>query len=276
MPRVRGRGWTLAPAGRPEMIFAWKNAMQMIRPTSGTTLVRYVVAAVGLSVALSSMMITVAHARGIAAVAGMLAMGVAMFATLLGPQVLRYDLRVDLRHLELLKTWPVQSSAVVRGEMMAPAAMLTAIAWMAIACALPLSAAAFTRTPFADRVAGAVALALLAPGLIAAQFTIHNAAALLFPGWVPLGNERPRGLDAMGQRMIMLGGVMLGLIVMIAPAAAVGGILVFAFRWLLGSAVFVPAAAAVTGLVLLEVLLLTEALAPLYEGIDVTAVERAE
>ena len=53
---------------------------------------------------------------------------------------------------------------------------------------------------------GGVALAILAPALVFAQLTIHNAVALMFPAWVPLGNQRPRGLDAMGQRLIMLGG----------------------------------------------------------------------
>ena len=47
-------------------------------------------------------------------------------------------------------------------------------------------------------VGGGAALAIVAPALVFAQFTIHNAVALIFPAWVPLGNQRPRGLDAMG------------------------------------------------------------------------------
>ena len=43
------------------------------------------------------------------------------FAILLAPQIVRMDLRQDLRHLELLKTWPVKAAAVVRGEMLWPA-----------------------------------------------------------------------------------------------------------------------------------------------------------
>ena len=38
----------------------------------------------------------------------------------------------------------------------------------------------------------------------------------MFPAWVPLGKERPRGLDAMGQRLIMLGGTWFMLILVVA------------------------------------------------------------
>ena len=41
----------------------------------------------------------------------------------MAPQILRIDMRQDLRHLELLKTWPVKASAVVRGELLWPGAL---------------------------------------------------------------------------------------------------------------------------------------------------------
>ena len=40
----------------------------------------------------------------------------------------------------------------------------------------------------------------MAPAFVCSQVLIQNAAAVLFPAWVPLGNERPRGVDALGQR----------------------------------------------------------------------------
>ena len=51
----------------------------------------------------------------------------------MAPQILRVDLRQDLQHLELLKTWPVRASAVVRGEMRGRAALITVLAWVLIA-----------------------------------------------------------------------------------------------------------------------------------------------
>ena len=120
------------------------------------------------------------------------------------------------------------------------------------------------------------AAALLAPSLVFAQFTIHNAAAVLFPAWVPLGTARPKGIDAMGQRLIMFAGVLIGLAVMMLPGALAGGLLWFAFHKLVGTAVLIPAAAVCTVIVLIEVLAVTEALGPAYERVDLSEVERSE
>ena len=109
-----------------------------------------------------------------------------------------------------------------------------------------------------------------------AQLTIHNAVALIFPAWVPLGNQRPRGLDAMGQRLIMLGGTWLVLIVSALPGAIAGGIVWFALQRFIGAAALVPAAMVCTAIVGLEVLVATEAMGPAYERLDLLAVERSE
>jgi hypothetical protein len=126
------------------------------------------------------------------------------------------------------------------------------------------------------RVSGGIAAAILAPALVFAQLAIHNAAAVLFPAWVPLGSARPRGLDAMGQRLIMFAAMLFGLIVMVAPGAIAGGIVWFAFHRLVGPFVFPLAAAACTAVVFVEVLLATEALGPVYERLDLSGIERAE
>jgi hypothetical protein len=81
----------------------------------------------------------------------------------------------------------------------------------------------------------------------------------------------------MGQRLILFGGVLLGLVVMFLPGAIGAGILGFVFYRLTGSPlVFVPAAAVCLAIVATEVLLATEALGPLYDRIDLSGVERAE
>jgi hypothetical protein len=116
----------------------------------------------------------------------------------------------------------------------------------------------------------------MAPALVFAQLTVHNAAAVLFPAWVPLGNTRPRGLDAMGQRLILLGAVLLTLVLMLAPGLIVGAILWFAFYRFIGPAVLIPGAAICLAIVGLEVLAATEALGPAFEKLDVTSIERVE
>jgi hypothetical protein len=93
---------------------------------------------------------------------------------------------------------------------------------------------------------------------------------------VPLGNSRPRGVDAMGQRLILLGAVLLTLAVMMAPGVLLGGILWFAFYRFIGAAVLIPGAVICLGIVALEVLAATEALGPAYEQLDALSIERAE
>src|SRR5207247_1390085 len=182
--------------------------------------------------------------RCVAAGAGGPAAGLAVIGVLMGPQIARTDLRQDLRHLDVLKTWPIRSSALIRGEMLWPAALLTAVAWGAILCAMILWSPGFAAPTLAWRISIALAAAIIAPAFVFAQFTIHNAAAVLFPAWVPLGTSRPRGVDAMGQRLIMFAGILIGLVAMIAPGAIAGGLIWFAFQRFGGAFVLLPAAAA--------------------------------
>lgn len=270
--RARSSGWTLAPAGRPEMAFAWKAAMQTLRIVNRRTIARILSILVALTLAASAM----GRARGLAAALGAFAMGATVFLILMGPQALRIDMRDDLRHLEVLKTWPVRSSAVVRGELIWPGVLLTAMAWTAIAVALYLSGTIMLRVGLAWRMGIGAAIAILTPALVFSQLTIHNAVALVFPAWVALGNPRARGLDAMGQRLIVLGGTWLLLILSVIPGAIAGAILWFAFKQFIGPMALVPAALACTAIIAIEVLLATEALGPAYERLDMMAVERAE
>jgi ABC-2 type transport system permease protein len=253
-------------------VFAWKAAMQTLRVVDQRSLVRIAALLTGLTVAAASL----GRANGLASMVAAFAMVGTAFSILMAPQILRADLRQDLQHLELLKTWPVKSSAVVRGELMWPGALITAIAWILLAVALLLSGELFARVGVGFRMAAAAAIAIVAPALVFAQLTIHNGVALMFPAWVPLGNQRPRGLDAMGQRIIMLGGTWLLLVIMVLPAALAGAIVWIALGWFFGPVMLIPAASVCAAVVAIEVLVVTEALGPAYDRLDLTAVERAE
>jgi ABC-2 type transport system permease protein len=270
--KVRSTGWTLAPIGRPETAFAWKAAMQTLRMVDKRGLARIASILVALTIVAAS----AGRANGLASLFGAFAMAGTVFAIVLAPQVIRMDLRQDLRHLELLKTWPVKASAVVRGELLWPGAIITAGAWSMLAIATSLSGTMMAEVSAALRMAGAAAIAIVIPALVFSQLTIHNAVALMFPAWVPLGNQRPRGLDAMGQRLIMLGGTWILLILSALPGAIAGGIVWFALQRFIGAAALIPAAIVGTVIVGLEVLLATEAIGPSYERIDIMAVERSE
>jgi hypothetical protein len=275
-PTARATGWTLGLTGPTEGVFLWKNAMQVLRATTGIALFRYFVPLAVVAVSISAGLMSASRARGAGMTFCTIAVGIAAFTVILGPQVVRSDLRDDLRHLELLKTWPLRPAAVIRGEMLFPGALLTGAAWLALACATILSAAGFPQLSLGWRLSFATSALLLAPALIFAQLTVHNAAAVLFPAWVPLGNSRPRGIDAMGQRLILLGAVLLSLLVMMTPGVLVGAILWIALYRFLGAAVLIPAAVICLGIVSIEVLTVTEALGPAYEKLDALSIERSE
>jgi hypothetical protein len=269
--RARAEGWRLAPAGRPEVAFVWKALVQTLRVFDRREAVRMTAILLTLTLVTASI-----DRGGPAAMLGGFAIAAALFAVLLAPQIVRIDLRQDLQHLELLKTWPVRAASVVRGELIWPLVLITGIAWAMMAIALALSGAVVPAVSIVWRGSVGVAAAILAPALVAAQLTVHNAVALMFPAWVPLGHQRARGLDAMGQRIIMLGGTLLMLVVMALPGAIAAGIFWFVAGRLLGPVALVPAGAVAAGVIAVEVLFATEALGPLYERLDVLAVERAE
>ena len=275
-PSARVAGWTLALTGSTEGVFMWKNALQVLRATSGVALIRYFVP---LAVAVAAMSTAVLSSRGNVGIAMALcsiAVYLAAFTVLLGPHIMRTDLRDDLRHMEVLKTWPLRAAAVIRGEMLFPGIVLTGLAWLALLCGTILSAAGFPRLSNAWRFSGAASAFVLAPALIFAQLTVHNAAAVLFPAWIPLGMSRPRGIDAMGQRIILFGAVLLTLIVMMLPGIVAGAALWFAFYRFVGPVVVIPGAVISLGIVLVEVLAATESLGPAFERLDVQSIERPE
>ena len=47
---------------------------------------------------------------------------------------------------------------------------------------------------------------------------LPNAAALIFPAWVQLGKNTPRGFETMGQQMILMFGQILILVLAMLPA----------------------------------------------------------
>lgn len=270
--RTRSVGFALGPVGRPEWAFLWKGALHTFRLVDRRVLTRGVLIVIWLvgTVALFE------RTRGLAQALAVLAAVGAGFTVLMGPQIFRLDLRQDLQHLEVLKTWPVRPSAVVRGEIAWPAAMTTVIAWILVVVALALSAAVLPARGGELRfVIGAASLVLI-PALVLAQYSVHNAVALLFPAWISMGPRRPRGLDAMGQRLIVLGATVLMLLVSLVPGLLVGGALWLACYRVMGIWALVPGALASSATVIAEVLFAIEALGPAYEKLDLTSVERGE
>ena len=264
--------WTLAPTGRPEAAFIWKTTQQVFRVVDRRVLARLVL----ILVALSMLVVFSSRTEGVAGIGGIFATFGAVYVVLLAPQILRLDMRQDLQHLELLKTWPVRGAAVVRGEMTGPALVLAAGAWLLMGLGLLFSGSAFRGVPLVWRGAVAAGGFVLGPALIFGQYAIHNAMALLLPAWIPLGSGRPRGLDAMGQRFLLLGATWLALAIMLLPGALVSALLWLAFYRMLGAGMVVVAAILCAAAMAIEILMMSEALGPAYERLDLLAIERPD
>jgi len=275
--RVRQVGPALALSGRVEWAILWKNAMQTFRAVN-LPMKRLAGPAIGLTIGLTGAAVgmSAGQNRGPAGFIAALGFAVTAISVVAGPLIMRLDLRSDFDHLDVLKTWPVRPADLIRGEMAWPAAFVSAIAWAGIACAALFSGAAMPDVPSVDRWSVAISALLAAPALIAAQYTVQNALALFFPAWVALGAQRARGIDAMGQRLIMLAAILLVLAIFAVPGGIAGAIVWLVLRNVMGVAVFVPAAVLFAAVVLTEVLVATELLGPAYERLDFTSVERGE
>jgi len=119
------------------------------------------------------------------------------YALLLGPQLVRCDLRADLLNADLLKSYPLRGWQIVLGELLTPVAILTGIVWLSI-LAFALAQQPLPRPP------GAIAvLALVAPAVCTLQLLMPNGMAVFLPAWSQ-SVRTEQGLDVVGQRLIFL------------------------------------------------------------------------
>ncbi|MGE3618131.1 MAG: putative ABC exporter domain-containing protein, partial [Gemmatimonadales bacterium] len=201
----------LPPRGPRSVALAWKNTLAGLR---GGALTGALVMVVGVSLA------GVVMGRGSSdAVVGLVPIMLLLVMSLLvGPRMLRNDLRQDLLRLDLLKTYPLSGSAIVLGEIASPAGLLTMVQ-VGLLAVLPVAAP--RPVEWAATSVGWISLALLPLVLFAVNamnVTIQNAIALLFPGWVRLGPDNA-GMEAMGLSIIVMIGTALALIVALIPPA---------------------------------------------------------
>jgi hypothetical protein len=277
-PRVKGAAATpfaLAPTGRPEAAIVWKNLIMVGRYASLRTLARLapMVISVGLISSIAS------RENGMATVAAVLCLVLVAITVLVGPLIARNDLRRDLGNLAMLKAWPLSGATLLRGEILAPAAIVTSIAWLFILGAASLAGnlrVAVLQPLIADRLSYTMSALLLAPGLILTELTVLNGLATLFPAWISTGATRSRGVDAVGQRLFTTAGLLLTLAIALVPAAAVAGVVAGGIYLLSGMLVVVIPAAIITAVLVLECLLVIEMLGRVLDRTDVSAVSPAE
>jgi hypothetical protein len=165
-----------------------------------------------------------------------------LMLVLMGPLWLRNDLRGDLPRLELLRTYPLPPARVVAAEIASSALVLTLLELaLGVAVFVALLRAPGVTLPLPDRVAIALSAALALPAVNLVSASIHNASALLLPGWLPLGGDRKPGFEAMGQMYLTLIASVFVLVLLLALPVLVGAIAAFALGGAYGAWRTLPA-----------------------------------
>jgi hypothetical protein len=250
LPALRRRRppFPLAASGRPEVALIWKNLIAAGRIYSLRNLALFAPLILG-GAALARTYLHGDVPRSLMAAFGIQAIIFAGILLLLGPTLLRSDLRSDLTKVSILKTLPLSGQALVLGEVLTPTILVTLLQTLLLAFGILLA-------PWPEGWSGIDLLALALAFLIQAlplnmlSALIQNAAVLLFPAWHALGPDRARGFEAIGQRMLSSLLFLFALAVAYIPAGLIFGLgLWFAqphFGWLaappLGLVAALPAA----------------------------------
>jgi hypothetical protein len=191
--------FALAPSGHPAIAIIWKNVLAYTRALRLTTLALLVCGVLVIGTAVYS---EVGDWSELASIGEMLCAIPLVMLVILGPGFVRADLRQDLLQLDQLRSYPLRGSTIVAAEIASTAVILTAMQYLLLALAASLGAFdSHAPVPIAP----AVLIALVAlPTLNAISLTVANGAALLFPGWVRLGDGRAAGIEAMGQNVLAI------------------------------------------------------------------------
>jgi ABC-2 type transport system permease protein len=191
--------FALAPTGHPAIAIIWKNVLAYTRALRLTTVAILVCGVLVIGTAVYS---EVGDWSELASIGEMLCAIPLIMLVILGPGFVRADLRQDLLQLDQLRSYPLRGSTIVAAEIASTAVILTAMQYLLLALAASL-AAFDSHAPVP--IAPAVLIALVAlPTLNAISLTVANGAALLFPGWVRLGDGRAAGIEAMGQNVLAI------------------------------------------------------------------------
>ncbi|MFN0097999.1 MAG: putative ABC exporter domain-containing protein [Gemmatimonadaceae bacterium] len=211
-----GRTIPLAPVGWPGMAILWKNAVWVLR----TNQIRSLLLAPGLVLVAA---VIFADGGSISAVIGGTAVALASLLLLFGPGTLRNDLRADLQRLPLLRTLPIPANELVAAEVLTGTVALTVPQFILLGVGVwMLRGNALEQVTDAMRVVSIVAALPLLFTLNGINFALHNGLAVLFPGWVRLGEKTAGGFEMMGQSILTSVGTLLALVLLLILPSIIG------------------------------------------------------
>jgi len=196
---ARRAPFRLAASGRPEIAILWKNLIATSRLLS----VRYLLILIAPLTAVAVMLSQGGRSAWVEfmPVSGTLCLVLAAVLLVAGPGLVRSDLRMDLRMVDLLKSYPLEGHTLMLGEILAPVTVITVLQAVLLAFAVPLMAGVGGLGAL-DWAAMAIGGLFLAGPLNLVTSLVQNAALLAFPAWHRLGTGRVRGIEALGQAMI--------------------------------------------------------------------------
>jgi len=206
MGQARSRAGKLAriPAlpltGAPEVAIAWKNIAAALR--GGAWRTQLILFTLGLTT-LAVVTRTASERIGDAFVG--ITVGWGAMLLFVGPLWMRFDLRLDLPRLAMLKAMPLPGWRIVMAEIAAVTVLHSITVWSLMVVPLVM----FLLEPTMLSTSGGtipllVSIVVAVPFFNALMFTIQNGMALLFPAWVRLGTES-RGFETMGQNLLTTG-----------------------------------------------------------------------
>jgi hypothetical protein len=126
---------------------------------------------------------------------------VAFVLVITGPDLIRSDLRLDLRRADVLKGWPVSGRQLVVGEVLTPAIVVTWLQSLLLMAAVPLLGGTGDLSTLEWGLLASGVIVLAGP-LNVITGLVQNAALLMFPSWHVIGPGHARGVEAFGQNLI--------------------------------------------------------------------------
>jgi hypothetical protein len=204
--------FALSATGHPAVALYWKNLTAAVR-----VLALRVVLVVLLPTVIGGAAALTAGASFDRELGAVLCAVLAASAAVFGVQICRVDFRLDLGVIDVLKTFPLRGIEVAVAEVLAPFTVLVIGEWIFVAAAAILAPVAAAGT--AGRAALAATAMIVLPAITLLGLLVQNAVALLFPAWVESGAAPPRGIEAIGQRLLTLVGTLLAVSLALVPAA---------------------------------------------------------
>lgn len=268
--QARREPFKLNPLGRPALAFLWTNliaAGPRYYARSWMILAAVMIGAEGW-------LLSQPHLRPFVKVVSIAAGSIGAYGLLLGPILIRRGAQRLIQRLDQMKAYPIRGWEVIFGELLSPITLLSAAEWILLALVSIAAGNGVLDKAITPLLAasGAAGLALLVPPLIGLMFGINFVGILYFPAWL-VSAQPGVGIEKSGQRLIFLVGYLVVLIVCLAPALGLAGLVFFLSRLLVDSLAFgiVLTAVIAAGVLAAEFAAMIWWLGNRYERFDISA-----